>query len=106
MSSQATNTQDEEDYGPFLIQELEKSGISSTDIKKLQEAGFYTVEAIAYAPKKTLLAVKGISENKADKLLMEGTMAAIHIQNDCLLNAFYVSFEADQHGLHNRDGCA
>lgn len=49
-----------------------ESGISATDIKKLKEGGFYTVESIAYAPKKLLLAVKGISETKADKLLSEG----------------------------------
>ena len=40
-------------------------------MKKLEEAGFHTVEAVAYAPKKQLIAIKGISEAKADKLLNE-----------------------------------
>ena len=42
-------------------------------MKKLHEAGYHTVEAIAYTPKKMLLNVKGISEAKADKILMEAT---------------------------------
>jgi DNA repair protein RAD51 len=39
----------------------------------LKDAGFFTVESIAYAAKKQLLAIKGISETKAEKLLTEGT---------------------------------
>lgn len=85
---------DEEDAGFLVISKLEvrhiissffvliltfntkqEAGISSTDIKKLKDGGFYTVESIAYAPKKALLAVKGISETKADKLLSEGIYA-------------------------------
>lgn len=34
-----------------------------------QGAGLYTVEAVAYSTKKSLLAIKGISEAKADKIL-------------------------------------
>jgi transcription termination factor NusA len=48
------------------------NGISAADIKKLVEAGFHTVESVAYAPKKRLVEVKGISEAKADKLQLEG----------------------------------
>ena len=44
------------------------SGISSADIKKLEDAGYFTVEAVAFAPKKMLLTIKGISDAKADKL--------------------------------------
>lgn len=40
------------------------------DIKKLQEAGYYTIESIAFCPKKMLVLVKGISEAKADKILV------------------------------------
>lgn len=43
------------------------------DVKKLLEAGYYTVESIAYTPKKNLLNIKGISEAKADKILLEAT---------------------------------
>ena len=38
----------------------------------MQENGYYTVESVAYALKKTLVAqIKGISEQKADKLINE-----------------------------------
>lgn len=50
---------------------LQECGISATDVKKLVEAGFNTVESIAYTPKKTILLIKGISEAKADKILSE-----------------------------------
>lgn len=58
-----------EDDGPMLISRLE--GVSASDVKKLQEAGYFTVESVAFATKKTLLGVKGVSEVKADKMLME-----------------------------------
>lgn len=47
-------------------------GISSSDCKKLAEAGYYTIESIAFTPKRILATVKGISEAKADKILAEG----------------------------------
>lgn len=50
---------------------MQGNGIGAADIRKLEEAGFHTVEAVAYAPKKQLLTIKGISEAKADKLLAE-----------------------------------
>lgn len=45
--------------------------MSANDCKKLQEAGFHTVESVAYVPKKAILAVKGISEMKCDKIKKE-----------------------------------
>lgn len=66
------STVDEEDVGgPTLVMKLEQYGIASGDIKKLQEAGYYTVEAVAYATRKALVAIKGISEQKAEKILTE-----------------------------------
>ncbi|XP_045611466.2 DNA repair protein RAD51 homolog A [Procambarus clarkii] len=59
--------------GPLLIHTLEQNGISVADIKKLEEAGYYTVEAVAFAPKKALLGIKGVSEAKADKILAEAS---------------------------------
>ena len=41
-------------------------------MKKLREAGYHTVESVAFTPKKQLCTVKGISEAKADKILLEG----------------------------------
>ncbi|KAI9199822.1 Rad51-domain-containing protein [Polychytrium aggregatum] len=63
--------QEEESGGPIRISKLEEYGLSSTDIKKLIEAGYHTVESIAFTPKKQLLTIKGISEAKADKILAE-----------------------------------
>ncbi|CCW62413.1 unnamed protein product [Phytomonas sp. EM1] len=54
-----------------VVQILENYGIAGSDIKKLMEHGFYTVESVAYAPKKNILAVKGISEGKAEKIMAE-----------------------------------
>uniref|UniRef100_A0A8D3C703 DNA repair protein RAD51 homolog n=1 Tax=Scophthalmus maximus TaxID=52904 RepID=A0A8D3C703_SCOMX len=67
-----TQVEEEEDnFGPQPLCRLEQCGISASDIKKLEEAGFHTIEAVAYAPKKELLNIKGISEAKADKVLTE-----------------------------------
>ncbi|KAJ8309030.1 hypothetical protein KUTeg_013904 [Tegillarca granosa] len=67
--SDVTDAEDET-FGPLPLSKLEANGISATDVKKMEEAGYYTVESIAYAPKKNLLAIKGISEAKADKILV------------------------------------
>lgn len=52
----------------MMIEKLEGQGINSSDIKKLQEAGYYTVESVAFATMKKLIEVKGISEAKAQKI--------------------------------------
>lgn len=53
------------------IQRLEQYGVATADIKKLMESGFYTVQSVAFAPKKAVFAVKGISEQKAEKIMAE-----------------------------------
>ncbi|KAJ1536572.1 DNA repair protein RAD51 A [Nowakowskiella sp. JEL0078] len=64
----------EEDVGgPILIGRLEEFGISQADIKKLAENGFHTVESVSFTPKKNLLTIKGISDAKADKILLEAS---------------------------------
>ena len=70
----ATTVQEEEEdtLGPLPIASLEQHGLTAGDVKKLVEAGYNTVESVVYAPKKNLLAIKGISEAKADKILAEG----------------------------------
>jgi len=61
----------EENFGPQPVSKLEQCGLTSGEIKKLEENGFHTIESIAFAPKKNLLLVKGISEAKADKIMAE-----------------------------------
>lgn len=73
--SQAQAPQEEEEYqvsGPLLVDKLQEAGIHIQDIKKLTDAGFHTVEAVAYTSKKNLISIKGISEQKAEKILAEG----------------------------------
>ncbi|CAG9764989.1 unnamed protein product [Ceutorhynchus assimilis] len=61
----------QDDGGPLPVARLEGNGINAGDIKKLVEAGYHTVESVAYAPKKYLITIKGISEQKAEKMLAE-----------------------------------
>ena len=53
--TQEVAQQEEEEMeleGPTPIKALEEKGINAGDIKKLEEAGLHTVEAIAFTPKK------------------------------------------------------
>ena len=59
----------EEDVEYHPVDLLQEYGLNSTDIKKLQEAGYNSLEALAFTCKKNLLAIKGINEAKADKLI-------------------------------------
>ncbi|KXS09704.1 DNA repair protein RAD51, partial [Gonapodya prolifera JEL478] len=66
-------TQEEDMGGPVPVQKLEEFGIHSSDIKKLVDNGFYTVESVAFATKKKLCEIKGLSEQKAEKILSEAS---------------------------------
>ncbi|KAG0080993.1 recombinase rad51 [Linnemannia elongata] len=65
--------EEEEAATHMLTEKLEECGIQAADVKKLKDAGYYTVESIAFTPKKTLLTIKGISEAKADKIITEAS---------------------------------
>jgi DNA repair protein RAD51 len=65
---------EESDFpGPMLINKLEEVGINQSDIKKLVDAGFQTVESVAFTAKKNLIIIKGLTEAKVDKILESGT---------------------------------
>lgn len=51
--------------------------MTAGEVRKLQDAGFHTCEALGMATKRELLTVKGIGESKADKILAEGSFRAI-----------------------------
>lgn len=51
----------------------QQHGLTAKDCQKLAEAGFNTLESVAFTPKKILITVKGISEAKADKILATAT---------------------------------
>jgi DNA repair protein RAD51 len=50
------------------IEELENHGVARTDILKLKTAGYHTVQAVAHATMRKLTEVKGLSEQKAQKI--------------------------------------
>ena len=63
--------------GALRVLTLQEFGISASDCKKLKEAGFHTLESLAFTPKKTLLMIKGMSEQKVDKILGEGACGGV-----------------------------
>jgi DNA repair protein RAD51 len=77
--SQVGEEYEEESFmaGPILVSKLQEAGIHPNDIKKLSEAGLNTIEAVAFTPKKALLAIRGISEQKADKIIAEGECRSV-----------------------------
>jgi hypothetical protein len=77
MSQASQAPEGDEEYqttGPLLVSKLTESGIHPNDIKKLTGAGLHTVEAVAFTPKKHLVTIKGISDQKADKIIEEGEL--------------------------------
>lgn len=48
------------------------SGLTKRDIQLIVDGGFNTVESVAYTPRRVLEQIKGISEQKAGKILAEG----------------------------------
>jgi DNA repair protein RAD51 len=47
--------------------------LTKRDIQLVVDGGYNTVESVAYTPKRTLEQIKGISEQKAMKILGEGS---------------------------------
>ncbi|KAI0906389.1 DNA repair protein rhp51 [Ustulina deusta] len=72
-----TNGEDSSVTGPGAptpISALEGlAGLTKRDCQLLMDGGYQTVESVAYAPKRMLEQVKGISEQKAAKLLAEAS---------------------------------
>ncbi|KZZ88122.1 DNA repair protein RAD51 [Ascosphaera apis ARSEF 7405] len=59
---------------PTPISQLEGlNGLTARDVKLIADGGYYTVEAVAYTPKRLLEQIKGISEQKATKILAEAS---------------------------------
>lgn len=65
------NSDDEEDDGARSFEPidlLQDAGINATDIAKLKEDGFVTIGQLFQVSQRKLLAVKGISEAKLEKV--------------------------------------
>lgn len=63
--------QDEESAVCISVERLKTVGVSASEVSKLLEAGYNTVQSLAFAPRKELLEIKGFSEAKVDKLIKE-----------------------------------
>lgn len=70
--------EEEEDIAFRPVSYLETVGISKQDINKLAINGYTTVDAIAYATKRDLLKINGISENKVERILKEAMKICPH----------------------------
>eukprot|EP00053_Salpingoeca_punica_P004810 m.51063 g.51063 ORF g.51063 m.51063 type:complete len:341 (+) comp12954_c0_seq1:199-1221(+) len=69
---QEASGMEEDPGGPMLVSKLEGcSGITAGDCRKLEEAGLHTVEAVAFASRKRLMDIRGISEKKAEAFQTE-----------------------------------
>ncbi|OCL13529.1 hypothetical protein AOQ84DRAFT_372091 [Glonium stellatum] len=53
------------------------NGLTARDIKLIIDGGYNTVESVAYTPRRALEQIKGISEQKASKILAEGMYSII-----------------------------
>ncbi|GAA5915427.1 hypothetical protein JCM8208_002108 [Rhodotorula glutinis] len=73
MSQQSQQSQMDDDTAqrtlPQSINVLQGHGITAKECQKLVEAGFATLEAVAYTSKKVLVSTAKVSEMKADKIL-------------------------------------
>jgi DNA repair protein RAD51 len=69
------------------------AGLTKRDIQLVIDGGYQTVEAVAYTPRRTLEQIKGISEQKAAKILSEGKSYS----NTCVKsNYFLTSYPASK----------
>eukprot|EP00931_Biecheleriopsis_adriatica_P107397 TRINITY_DN81742_c0_g1_i1.p1 TRINITY_DN81742_c0_g1~~TRINITY_DN81742_c0_g1_i1.p1 ORF type:complete len:351 (-),score=116.71 TRINITY_DN81742_c0_g1_i1:80-1132(-) len=60
----------EDDELPYsLIDTLQDKGINAADLKKLKDAGYNTNQSVVYAMRKDLLSIKGLSDQKVDKII-------------------------------------
>ena len=59
--------QQEETFHPIDL--LQEHGINVSDISKLRDAGFNSIESVTYSTKKTLVSIKGLSEIKVEKII-------------------------------------
>jgi len=70
----------------MTLVDFQSRGIGAADVRKLKEAGLHTLEAVAFCPRKELLAIKGISEAKADKIM-------VWYDKKSIRNSFFFLFE-------------
>lgn len=67
------------------------AGLTKRDIQLVMDGGYQTVESVAYTPRRTLEQVKGISEQKAAKILAEGQFS--QPEHACCFHFSFLTFE-------------
>lgn len=60
---------EEEEVSYSLIDKLQDAGINAADLTKLKAAGFNTSQSIVFAMRKDLLSIKGLSDQKVEKII-------------------------------------
>jgi len=56
---------------PLLVRVLEHHGIAAADVAKLTAAGYYTVESLVFAPRRKLAEIKGVGDQRAERIQAE-----------------------------------
>ncbi|KAF4682386.1 Meiotic recombination protein dmc1 [Perkinsus olseni] len=64
----ASDVEDDADEDFQEIEKLQDAGINAADLRKLKEAGLNTAMAVIYTTKRDLCSIKGLSEQKVEKI--------------------------------------
>ncbi|POS86640.1 P-loop containing nucleoside triphosphate hydrolase [Erysiphe pulchra] len=72
------------------------AGLTKRDIQLIIDGGFNTVESVAYTPRRILEQIKGISEQKATKILTEGKQEKLIISSKLVPMGFTTATEMHQ----------
>ncbi|KAI6171744.1 DNA repair protein RAD51-like protein [Aphelenchoides besseyi] len=94
VAESSSNSKNDDPREYTLIEDLEKHGIAKPLIKLMKAAGFHTVQSIAHAPRKLIVAVKNVGEEKAQNL------QASSISQPLFHWLLGDSSEAGAHGIH------
>ena len=68
-NNQEHDDMDIEEEEMINIEVLESLGINAGDVKKMKDAGFHSLQQIRTATKKELVAIKGFSDAKYNKVV-------------------------------------
>ena len=60
----------------------QESGIGAADVKKLVDAGVHTVEGLARSSRRRLAEIRGLSEQKVEKLKQIGASSEVNLSED------------------------
>ncbi|XP_034662163.1 DNA repair protein Rad51 homolog [Drosophila subobscura] len=73
MEALTNSVEEEEESGPLNINKLIGGNITAKDIKLLQMASLHTVDSVANATRKFLLAIPGLGGSKVDQIIAAAT---------------------------------